>query len=134
MKKIQTILRACCALTGALLLLPFGSLVGFAEGETTAAPTFWQILGSNFWYILLVIAFGVGILLVSKWSKKINARDEQFKEEFAQYKAEHPEEFEESASGETAEEMPEEIAEAGETPNENDGTVPAPEERNEEEN
>ena len=77
----------CCAVVCALLLLSIGALVSFAEGGEEPA-SFLTVLGNNIWYILLVIAFGVGILLISKWSQKIKVRDDQFKSEYEEYKAE----------------------------------------------
>ena len=105
MKKLSNILRACRAPLCTLLLLPAWGLMSFAEAEKEPA-SFLTVLGNNIWYILLVIAFGIGIMLVSKWSKKINARDEQFKSEYEQYKAEHPEEFEDEEDEEEPSPVP----------------------------
>ena len=125
-KKHKNVLRACRALLFTLLLLPAGALMSFAAEEKEPA-SFLTVLGNNFWYILLVIAFGAGIILVSKWSKKINARDEQFKAEYEEYKAEHPEEFADKEAqtpdpaendGEAAEEPSDPSAEADKEPEE----------------
>ncbi len=56
-------------------LLP---LFAFAE-ESASAGSFQKIL-DVIWYIILAVLFGGGLIVVSKWSKKINERDRDLQE------------------------------------------------------
>ena len=69
------------------------SLCSFAEegGAQATETSFWQKLLDNIWYIVLVVAFGVGLIVINRWSAKIKKRDEEFKKEYEEWKAENPE-------------------------------------------
>ncbi|MBQ9469200.1 MAG: hypothetical protein IJU52_09360 [Clostridia bacterium] len=80
------------ALTSGILFFSF-TVRGFAA-EAAEKKTFFEKLGDNIWYILLVIAFGAGLIIITKWSSKIKARDKKTQEEYELWKKEHPEEAE----------------------------------------
>ena len=83
------------ALLSSALLFSGTALSSFAsDGEPAAEPSIWQKIGDNIWYILLVVAFGAGLIIITRWQAKIKARDEKFKKEYDEWKVEHPEEAE----------------------------------------
>lgn len=87
MKKIMSSLLPASA------LLSVFSLYAFAEsGEKVGVL---KTLGNNIWYILLVIVFGAGLILVSKWSGKIKENDQKLSEEAEKFKKENSREDEE---------------------------------------
>ncbi len=87
MKKILSSLLPASA------LLSVFSLYAFAEnGEKVG---FLKTLGNNIWYILLVIVFGAGLILVSKWSGKIKENDQKLSEEAEKFQKENSREDEE---------------------------------------
>ena len=92
------------------------SSILFSEEGANASPSVLQLLKDNFWYIVLVVAFGAGLILVSVWSKKIKKNDEKLKEEMDRQIAEAEEEAveETEAAEETVEEAAEEVKEAAE--------------------
>ena len=81
-----------------LLILCVLPLCSFAE-ESASAGNFQKIL-DVIWYVILAVLFGGGLILVSKWSKKINERDRALQEELEKEELT----AEEEASEEDAEE------------------------------
>ncbi|MBQ8235754.1 MAG: hypothetical protein IJZ37_03605 [Clostridia bacterium] len=77
-----------------LLMFCILPLFAFAE-EGTSAGSFQKIL-DVIWYIILAVLFGGGLILVSKWSKKINERDQELQEQLEEEMAAQEEEFEET--------------------------------------
>lgn len=57
----------------------------FADGAGTPAEE--NIVGrvmNVVWYVILVVLFGGGLILVSKWSKRINERDAELEQQLQQ--------------------------------------------------
>ncbi|MBQ8214983.1 MAG: hypothetical protein IJZ33_01840 [Clostridia bacterium] len=75
MKKI--LFTVCTLLTASAL-----PCLAFAEdaSPSLSADAIMEIV----WYVILVLLFGGGLIAISKWSKKINERDEQLKQELSQ--------------------------------------------------
>ena len=75
MKRI--LFTVCTLLTASAL-----PCLAFAEDASPAlsADAIMEIV----WYVILVLLFGGGLIAISKWSKKINERDEQLKQELSQ--------------------------------------------------
>ena len=84
MKKTLTVLLCQAPL--------FFSLAIGAYASDASEKSFFSKLGDNIWYILIVIAFGAGLILISKWSSKIRSSDEKNRKEYEDWKKEHPEE------------------------------------------
>lgn len=92
--------RIIAALLLTLSLFGVFSLAAFADDAGTGEKSFFAKLGDNIWYILLVLAFSAGLIIITKWSAKIKARDEKFKEDYDAWKKEHPEEADKLENGE----------------------------------
>ena len=101
-------------------LLPIASVISYAEGED--GVSLFSKIGSNIWYILLVVAFGGGLLLISKWSQRINEWDRQLEEERLAYEREHPAQEESDAPQDEESDEPSEKEEQDREETENDQT------------
>lgn len=98
-------------------LLAGARTIAFSS-EPEKSKSFFEALGSNIWYIVLVILFGAGLLLITKWSAKIKERDRKAAEEYEEWKKANPEKaqlFEMAQDGMTPEEQ-DASAETGDAP------------------
>ena len=101
-------------------LMFVGCPLGVFADEAAKEPSFFEKLGNNIWYIVLVIAFSAGLIIITKWSSKIKERDAKLKEEYDEWKKEHPEAAERFENGEEPQKE-EETEEAPEEDPANDG-------------
>ena len=77
----------------------------FAEGTET--PPEENIVGrvmNVVWYVILVVLFGGGLILISKWSKRINERDAELEQQLQQIAKEEEAEQQEDPSRQSQEE------------------------------
>ena len=83
-------------------------------------------VGQTILYVVLVLAFCAGLLIISKWSAKIRQRDEQLAMERAKFEEEQRQNGSSEASAEGEEEEEEEEEENGkESDGKPDGAEPA---------
>ena len=74
------LLAALCLLFA--LTLP---LLCFAEGnEAPIDKNTFESVMNVIWYVILAVLFSGGLILVSKWSKKINQRDAELEQQLAE--------------------------------------------------
>ncbi len=79
-----------------LLLLPFSCFADGIEGSEVLRK-----IGGNIWYILLVVVFGAGLLLISKWSSRIKESDRKLDEQLKKEDESAPASGDEEASENT---------------------------------
>lgn len=83
-------------------------------------------VGQTILYVVLVLAFCAGLLIISKWSAKIRQRDEQLAMERAKFEEEQRQNGSSEASAEGEDEAEEEEEENGkESDGKPDGAEPA---------
>ena len=78
-------------------------------------------VGQTILYVVLVLAFCAGLLIISKWSAKIRQRDEQLAMERAKFEEEQRQNGSSEASAEGEDEAEEEEEEEEENGKESDG-------------
>ena len=78
-------------------------------------------VGQTILYVVLVLAFCAGLLIISKWSAKIRQRDEQLAMERAKFEEEQRQNGSSEASAEGEDEAAEEEEEEEENGKESDG-------------
>lgn len=82
----------------------------FSDASATGNENSSNAFLDNLWYILLVVAFGVGLIVINKWGSSIRKRDEELAEQIAEAEAKEQEKGEAGAESET--ETPAESEEA----------------------
>ena len=88
-----------CALC--LILALSMPVLCFAEGETADENTVMEVI-NIIWYVVLVVLFGGGLILVSKWSQKINARDAELEAQLLELQQAEDEQEEQDAAMESS--------------------------------
>lgn len=82
-------------------------------------------VGQTILYVVLVLAFCAGLLIISKWSAKIRQRDEQLAMERAKFEEEQRQNGSSEASAEGEDEAAEEEENGKESDGKPDGAEPA---------